>query len=924
MSTQPIIIQVTDQVDPNIAAKIQGIGVSALSAATSLGALKTALASVNSGVTALNVQLQNIPGRINPAVAGTNRLTGAFAQLISRVVGAEAGVGMLGGAFGRVGVAAGLAGPLIIAGLAIGAVAAAVLIYEKFEEAARKLVTAQESFEAHIASQNDKLLKLNETLVGLTQGPLAKYRQELLDLPHQSLITEISEINKVLDAQKSHWADLISLIERYSTVFIGLTTKPLPKFDIQDAKDFIAQIQLLQATSSASGQGLKGLQDSLTQTGAKLVELHNIEQSQGPGRSRDNTEVARKAIQDFYNEQLKDLDIYNAEHLIKLKGANGELLSEQKRAAAEQLKEFNDELSQLRERQTTPVTPAQVLNLRQQQLTGDLTGRNPTGELAKQPAFKLNVPTLDKDIGNSAQTIARSIQQLTDRYKNAQAAQEAYSEAQKEANAVNEINQTLLEKGIPLYGQAGTAIRNLAVANVANAEVNREQVSIYQQFQGPLDKYFATIVAASNLLKAGTISQEQANVATNQAARAREDALNPLNEYLIGLSHEIGLLDQYGRALTVATEVDRVRQGLQQQGYDLSKTQITTLSQYLTLLDKQKEVQSDLNALWEQNAGNVEKLLLNQQALNKAVGAGVITESQYKLATVQTTIALADQAVKEQKNATLQNQLVAGIGKYIQGYQGLTKGISDAYGQAFTTIADGAANSIGRALAYAENLGDALKDVARQALSELIAGFVKLGIQLLVTEIIGHSVAAAATAATAVTAASTAAAWAPAAAFASLATLGANAAPAAAAISGTVALSDALALVKFEKGGPVYGPAGIDRVPAMLTNGEYIVNASATARNRSLLDSINSGANSVRPGGDTGGQTNLKVQVVHDGSTRIDVQQLDEHNVRVIAQYEAKQAVQKHAPSVVASDLQNPNSRVSKAVNQNIVAPRKR
>ncbi|HEU4752294.1 MAG TPA: hypothetical protein VFU47_04225 [Armatimonadota bacterium] len=44
-------------------------------------------------------------------------------------------------------------------------------------------------------------------------------------------------------------------------------------------------------------------------------------------------------------------------------------------------------------------------------------------------------------------------------------------------------------------------------------------------------------------------------------------------------------------------------------------------------------------------------------------------------------------------------------------------------------------------------------------------------------------------------------------------------------------------------GGPVYGPGGPrdDRVPIMASNGEYVVNAAATARHRPILEAINAG-----------------------------------------------------------------------------------
>jgi tape measure domain-containing protein len=52
----------------------------------------------------------------------------------------------------------------------------------------------------------------------------------------------------------------------------------------------------------------------------------------------------------------------------------------------------------------------------------------------------------------------------------------------------------------------------------------------------------------------------------------------------------------------------------------------------------------------------------------------------------------------------------------------------------------------------------------------------------------------------------------------------------------------------FADGGPISGQGGprSDDIPAMLSNGEYVINASATRKNRDLLDAINSGR---RPAG---------------------------------------------------------------------------
>lgn len=102
------------------------------------------------------------------------------------------------------------------------------------------------------------------------------------------------------------------------------------------------------------------------------------------------------------------------------------------------------------------------------------------------------------------------------------------------------------------------------------------------------------------------------------------------------------------------------------------------------------------------------------------------------------------------------------------------------------------------------------------------------------------SLAATATTTTAQVAAAgtTMAAWLPAALVASVGTFGA------AAIVGGTALLAAFALIKgFSTGGYVSGSGTgtSDSIPARLSNGEFVINAQATKRNRQLLEAINSG-----------------------------------------------------------------------------------
>ncbi|MEG0968998.1 MAG: phage tail length tape measure family protein [Pseudomonas sp.] len=152
------------------------------------------------------------------------------------------------------------------------------------------------------------------------------------------------------------------------------------------------------------------------------------------------------------------------------------------------------------------------------------------------------------------------------------------------------------------------------------------------------------------------------------------------------------------------------------------------------------------------------------------------------------------------------------------------------------------------------------------------------------------------TAAQTAAAATTASAWLPAALVASIGTFGA------AAVVGGTALLAAFALVKgFSTGGYVSGSGTgtSDSIPARLSDGEFVVNAKATKRNRALLEAINSNERVSVTGGsgagistqssaqDGGAQTN---QVIHQvtienySQSQIETRTDSDGRLRVIVQ----------------------------------------
>lgn len=161
------------------------------------------------------------------------------------------------------------------------------------------------------------------------------------------------------------------------------------------------------------------------------------------------------------------------------------------------------------------------------------------------------------------------------------------------------------------------------------------------------------------------------------------------------------------------------------------------------------------------------------------------------------------------------------------------------------TIQESIGEAAGRAIAFGDDFTDAMENAARAIASDLISALVQYGIQLVAQAALGKALGAAAVASTVAQAAASASAWAPAAGLASLATLGANAAPAAAALASTVALSKALAVVPGFKDGVVdfkgKGTGRSDSNVVRISDGESVINAAATAKNKRMLRLMNSG-----------------------------------------------------------------------------------
>lgn len=182
----------------------------------------------------------------------------------------------------------------------------------------------------------------------------------------------------------------------------------------------------------------------------------------------------------------------------------------------------------------------------------------------------------------------------------------------------------------------------------------------------------------------------------------------------------------------------------------------------------------------------------------------------------------------------------------------------------FDQMADGLADAAANALVFGNNFSTALKQIAQASAASMISGLIKVGVgALLGTPMPGING-------------------------------GNQLTPPAHARGGYVR--------GFEYGGYTGSYARGD-IAGVVHGQEFVVNANATARNRAMLESMNSG----RPVAGT------NVNIHNYAGVAVEAHDSGNGNIEVMIH----KAIAERAPMAVAQDLRNRNGRVSKALRQN-------
>lgn len=531
----------------------------------------------------------------------------------------------------------------------------------------------------------------------------------------------------------------------------------------------------------------------------------------------------------------------------------------------------------------------------------------------RQDIQKTNEDTLEQERKRRELEVAgrKSVDSLSAAYKSTLDQTEKLNESIKsldkdrqkaiDAGVFGEKQQTEYTKARASYEKQIEDIRNRGIKKTPAGKAPRENNSGVAEAQNTFSKLYSQYDPAAQAARALTKEQAQLDLVLSKGKISQEEYGKALAQastnYAAAIKGAQGLTqaEQYRAQLEKQLSTQRTQYSLEAAGVGMGDQQSQRLQQRVQLEqqtnDRILELRTELaNATTEKQRQDLQAQIdLTNEYLPLQIEA------------VQAGWAQMDQAMLNPINgwtAAMQN-----FGTQAMNIAGQTQSI---FSGAFSSIS----TSITTALASGSLSLSTLGDIGRTVVSEILSGFIRMGVQIGINSALsaafsakeiaqtttetGVKVGGAAAVATAkvtadgvatasslaatatvegaqvAAAGSTLAAWLPAALVASVGSFGA------AAIVGGTALLAAFALTRgFSTGGHVSGPGTgtSDSIPARLSDGEFVVNAAATKRNRGLLEAINSNERvSVSGGGGAGGvsltQSAGVVVNIHEDASR--------------------------------------------------------
>lgn len=390
-------------------------------------------------------------------------------------------------------------------------------------------------------------------------------------------------------------------------------------------------------------------------------------------------------------------------------------------------------------------------------------------------------------------------------------------------------------------------------------------------------------------------------------------------DYLKELQREQQLGLAVGDAYKVLNEQINISNKLRRELTDAEKSQIEVAVQANAQLERKR-------ALLQEIQGPGLEYGLQTQALTQLFNEGHISLDQFN----QKFYQLRENFLNGLPEATT---FADGFAIQIEKMQMATR---NGFGQMGTEVAkifgpggtliNGIGDAVAQSIVFGKSFKEQIRSIAQSILSQLIGSLVKMGLNMVMNAALGNSLMAASGATTAATMGVITAAATPAAAAVSLATGGANAGAAGTGISSIFALLASLAgsVLGGGKGfseGGYTGSVSAKDIAGVVHGQEFVINANATRRHRSLLEAINAGKDPMAPIVNAAQPASVNVAITNEiPDAAFEVRPLGESEIEIIA----KRIVRQEAAEIVANDLRNPNSRTSRSLSASTYAGRRR
>ena len=466
-----------------------------------------------------------------------------------------------------------------------------------------------------------------------------------------------------------------------------------------------------------------------------------------------------------------------------------------------------------------------------------------------------------------------------------------------------ELEAQLVNKG----GTQGTGLKERVSILVDQAAAQNDLEASYRRVLGPQQDFYSALNGANMALELGYINQQQFDKEIGQATRAWELYLDPMKQVNEQYEDQMRLLNAITPEQELQAEaINKVNQA-KREGNALD---LQTIENQARAQRNAAAVKGYAQGYGQQGMGQIENLQNQKAGLQTAAANGQIGSAQFTSEITRLNAELSRTAMLMGGGDT-NGAIQAGLARFVEGFRGALAETSDLFGNFFLQIGDGFANSIGNWIVQGGSLKDALGDIARQGLSQIIAGLVKVGIQTLLMGGIAATATTAATAASVAAAGVTAAAWATPAALVNAATFGAGATAGTLALAASVTAAEAMAMASLfagYKAGGYTGNGGVSDVAGVVHGKEFVVNAAGTRRNRGALEAMNSGKS-------IGGN----IAIYNNGGVDVEAHTLSSGDIEIMIDRKMRSQV----PGIVGNQLSRRNSTVSKSMEQNIRAPRK-